>query len=108
MSTIPYISIQLSPIGHNIYLIPLEEQMHLMDRRRLDKEKLGLRSSEMLIRYQESQFTAFYIGGEAASSMPKSREEKVIIETPKGKVHRTKNCAQTCKFSAFIKVGVLT
>jgi hypothetical protein len=79
-----------------------------MDRRRPDKEKLGLRSSETLTHYQESQFTTFSIDIEAAPSMPKSREEKVIIETPKVKVHRTKNCAQTCKFSAFSKVGVMT
>jgi hypothetical protein len=79
-----------------------------MDRRRPDKEKLGLRSSETLTHYQESQFTTFSIDVEAAPSMPKSREEKVIIETPKVKVHRTKNCAQTCKFSAFSKAGVMT
>ena len=81
--------------------------MYLMDRRRLDKEKLGLRSSETLIHYQESQFTTFSIRVEAAPSMPKSREEKVIIETPKVKVLRAKNCAQTCKFSAFSKVWVM-
>jgi hypothetical protein len=80
--------------------------MYLMDRRRIrDKKKLCLRSSEKLIHYQELQFTTFSIGVKAASSIPKSREEKVIIETPKSPSN--KNCAQTCKFSAFSKVWIM-
>jgi hypothetical protein len=76
--------------------------MYLMDRRRLDKEKLGLRSSEKLIHYQESQFINC-IGVEeeappssSSSSMPKSNEEKAVIETPKKKLKalRTKSVSR--------------
>jgi hypothetical protein len=92
LSKIVYILIQLSHTGHNIYLIPLEEQTYLMDRRRiiLDKEKLGLRSSEKLIHYQKSQFVDC-IGVEEeeeapSSSMPKSNGKKAVIETTKKKL----------------------
>jgi len=96
LSKFLYISIQLSPIGHNIYLIPLEEQMYLMDRRRiLDKKKLGLRSSETLIHCQESQFINC-IGVEetfSSSSMPKPNGKKAVKEAPKKKLKdlRTKS-----------------
>jgi hypothetical protein len=90
LSKIVYILIQLSHIGHNIYLIPLEEQTYLMDRRRiLDKEKLGLRSSEKLIHYQKSQFVdCIGVEEEAppSSSMPKSNGKKAVIETTKKKL----------------------
>ena len=75
--------------------------------RELDKEKLALRSSEPFIHYRESQFTIISIGAEVAPSRPESIEEKVIIETPKAKVLRTKKCAQTYKFSAISKVQVM-
>jgi hypothetical protein len=56
--------------------------MNVMDTR-LDMDKLGLRSSETLIHYQESQFMNC-IGVEAPpSSLPKSYEEEATIETPK-------------------------
>jgi hypothetical protein len=73
--------------------------MYLMDRTRLDKEKLGLRSFEKLIHYQESQFINC-IGVEEASassssspSMPKSNEKRAVIEAPKKKLKslRTKS-----------------
>lgn len=79
--------------------------MYLMDRRRRDKEKLGLRSSEKLIHYQELQFTTFSIGVKAASSIPKSREEKVIIETPKVKVRRTKTVLRHANFLHLARFG---
>jgi hypothetical protein len=72
--------------------------MYFMERR-LDKEKLGLRSSETLIHYQESQFINC-IGVEASlsSSIPKSNEQKATIETPKAKVLRTKSVPRHTNF----------
>jgi len=76
--------------------------------RRLDKEKLGLRASETLIHYRESQF-AVSIGVEASPSRPKSNEEKVVIESPeKLKGLRTKSVLRyTDKFSANSEVDVM-
>jgi hypothetical protein len=71
--------------------------MYFMDRR-LDKEKLGLRSSETLIHYQESQFINC-IGAEASPSfIPKSNEQKATIETQKAKVLRTKSVPRHTNF----------
>jgi hypothetical protein len=62
--------------------------MHLMDRIRLDKKKLGLRSFEKLIHYKESQFINCIRVEEASrsSSMPKSKGKKAVIEAPKKKL----------------------
>jgi hypothetical protein len=81
--------------------------MYVMGRR-LDKEKLGLRASETLIHYQESQFT-ISIGVEASPSRPKPNEEKVVIETPeKLKGLRTKSVPRyTNKFSANSEVDIM-
>ena len=85
--------------------------MYFMDRGRLDKEKLDLRSSEMLIHCQESQFINCIEVVEASpssssSSIPKSNEEKATIET-KGQSPQNKKCAQTYKFSAISKVEIM-
>jgi hypothetical protein len=74
--------------------------MYLMDRTRLDMEKLGLRSFEKLIHYRESQFINC-IGVEETSasssssspSMPKSNDKRAVIEAPKKKLKslRTKS-----------------
>ena len=79
--------------------------MYLMDRIRQDKEKLGMRSSEKSTHYQESHFATFSIRVKAASSIPKSREEKVIIETPKVKVRRTKNVLRHANFQHLTRSG---
>jgi hypothetical protein len=61
--------------------------MYLMDRRRLDKEKLGLRSSETLIHYQESRFMKCIGVEEAApSSLPKPNGKKVVMEETSNKL----------------------
>ena len=87
--------------------------MYFMDRGRLDKEKLDLRSSETLIHCQESQFIncievveASPSSSSSSSSIPKSNEEKATIET-KGQSPQNKKCAQTYKFSAISKVEIM-
>jgi len=66
--------------------------------RRLDKEKLGLRSSKTLIHYQESQFTISIGVVEASPSGPKTKEEKIVIETPKLEGLRIKSVAGHTNF----------
>jgi len=73
--------------------------------RELNKEKLALQSSETLIHYPESQFTTFPIGVEAAPSRSKLREEKVIIETSKVKVRRTKSVLRHTNFQYLARSG---
>jgi hypothetical protein len=66
--------------------------------RGLNKEKLGLPSFERLIQYQESQVMNC-IRIEALPSMPKTNEEKAVIETSKKLIDlRTKSLPRQTNF----------